>query len=162
MANRKQLRFRARSASAGLFLLSGSLLAWPLLQPAEISVSPRRRLPPPAAVQKRGSELPPLEAFRPIWEIDLRRPLVDPPPPQKPPPPAPRLPPLRLQLVGTVQESGHSMALLANPQGVIEVKRVGELLGEGRAAAEVVAIQAEQVTVRYQNQDIQLRLPENP
>ena len=91
-----------------------------------------------------------------IANLDLRRPLVDPPPPKprevtpRPTPPAPVRPAPRpaLTLVGTMVESGKSMAIIADASGNFDVKGVGESLSLSPTGVTVERITSEQVDIQ--------------
>ena len=116
---------------------------------------------PPSSIESVGvhsastQSIPPLSAFDSVARLDLRRPLVDSPPPAKVtavasnPPPA-----LSIKLVGTVVQPGHSRALLLLPDGKIEMKRVGEIT----ASAQILEITKSTVTVSYLGSDVTLKL----
>jgi type II secretory pathway component PulC len=95
----------------------------------------------------------------------LRHPLTDPPPP-KPRPVAPRVvapapqppPKLQLTLVGTIIESGKSLAIIADSQGAFDVKGVGESLELSPAGVSVQRIDSEQVELQYQGKTSTVKL----
>ncbi len=89
-------------------------------------------------------------------KLILRRPLVDPPPPTpqpiqpRPTVPASAPPPtLQLTLVGTIIESGKSLAIIADASGAFDVKGVGESLELTPAGVSVKRIESEQVELQF-------------
>ena len=97
--------------------------------------------------------VPELSALMAAAAVDLRKPLYDvPPPPPAVAAPPPPPPPLNVKLAGTVVEEGYSRAILVNPEGRTEFKRIGERSGD----AEVLQIQPGKVTVRYHGEPIEL------
>ena len=92
----------------------------------------------------------------PLWDMSLRRPLVDAP---APPPSAPVAaqpaidqapPPPHLHLVGTIVEPGHSIALFQGAAGRTEFKAIGDA-AEG---AKVVSIREDGATVLWDGREI--------
>ncbi len=88
---------------------------------------------------------------RRVADLDLRRPLYDPPAVQAPTQPPPSL---ALRLLGTVVETGHSRALLVGPDGKLQLKSVGDSL----AGAEILRIGPDTVTVRHLDADVELKV----
>lgn len=62
--------------------------------------------------------------FEPLLQLELQRPLVDPPPPPPPPPPA-----LNLTLTGTAGGSSDRQGLFVGADGTIQLKGPGESVG---------------------------------
>jgi len=99
-------------------------------QPAPYALSRSSDRLPKTAWQ---AAIPTLEEFKGVWNIDLRRSLID--PPSEPLPATvteqkikkPARPNLRL--IGYAVESDHSLAILMGPDGTVEFKAVGEELG---------------------------------
>lgn len=100
-----------------------------------------------------AAALPPLAAFEPLWDLDLRRPLFDPAPVQPAPLATVAPPTLSVRLVGTVTEVGHSQALLMTPEGKLEIRGIGEQSG----GAEILAIDEAGITVRFAGQTLVLK-----
>ena len=94
----------------------------------------------------------PLSAFSTVWDIDLRRPLVDSPPPapQTIEPAAPPSAPPQFHLAGTIVESGHSVALFQQAGGKTEFKQVGQQIG----GATIVSIRDDSVTVQWDGREL--------
>ena len=61
---------------------------------------------------------------------------------------------LNVKLLGTILEPGNTLAMFATPQGKIELRRVGEMVGG--TATDVVKIQRREVVVRYQGKLVTL------
>lgn len=138
----------------------GAIVLVLLAPPAEV-------LPPraPAGVARKTSVATPMlpspEELQRVWSRPLRQPLFD------PPPAAPVVvkttpPPLPAKLLGTIEESGQSKALFAMKGGSMEIRGVGEKLGEDASAAEIVSIEQERVVVKYHGQSITLTLEASP
>jgi len=110
--------------------------------------------------------------FDALWDRPLRRPLYDPPPPPQPAPvvkrpkPAPRKteprpsppPKLDMRLVGTILESGRSMAIVADAAGKIDLKGAGETLDLEPEGVRVESINAESVTVSHNGREQMLKI----
>ena len=86
-----------------------------------------------------------LASFEPVWGLDLRRPLYDPPRPAAPGPAPGKRPAVPLQLIGTMVEDGHSVAMFTTAQGGIELLGVGQK----HEGLEVLRIAEGTVTARH-------------
>jgi len=96
---------------------------------------------------------PTRDDFASLWDRPLRRALYDPPPP---PPVVRELPPLGVELLGTIIEPDNSMALVRSEQGSVEYKRVGDIVGPVDSPASVVEIGAESIIVERAEERITL------
>lgn len=102
--------------------------------------------------------LPPIEAFERIWNLDLQQPLNDAPlEASQGAQVAASSAPLSCRLLGTVIEPGHTLALFVASNGQIEFKAVGEQIDN----ADIRQITAERVTLFRAGQTVQLTLPES-
>jgi hypothetical protein len=122
-------------------------------------------VPKPATGDRRTSaaqEFPPLEHFSAVWSRQLRLPLTDPAAASQNSAniasAAPVLP-IQLSLLGTALEPGYSMALFSTPQGGLELKSVGQKIGEHSGAPEIVEITADCVLLRHAGGTVKLSLP---
>ena len=97
-------------------------------------------------------------AFDDLLDLNLRRPLVDPPATTAAAKSAsiPIGPDVRL--AGIVAEPGHSFAVFVTPTGSSEVRSVGQRAG----TVEVLAITPAAVTVRFGGRTTTMRLPVPP
>jgi hypothetical protein len=96
------------------------------------------------------------EDFQFVAQLDLRRPLHDPPPMALPAPSPPQaIPALNIHLTGTIVEPDHSQALITMPDGQVELKSVGDDAG----GAHIKTIQDGSITVEYFGQSIVLSTP---
>lgn len=104
------------------------------------------------AASPQEPALPP--ASHPVWRTALRKPLKDPPP--KPPttPVVQRVPPLRVQLLGTVIEPGWPLALVVADN---KMQWVG--VGDTVDHAEILAITPDRMTVRHHGREVQIAMP---
>ncbi len=143
---------------------STALWVWGTMDAREVAHAPRAAAPPKVT---RLSAPPPLDDFRQLTNKPLRRPLVDPPPP---PPPekkkkrknrasAPRRPSVNLQLVGTVLEVGHSVAILINPQGELTLGTEGQELRLPPAGVRVERVELDRVLLSFRGETITLEMP---
>ena len=100
------------------------------------------------------------DELKQLCQVDLRRPLHDPPPPTPPAlPPARPPPPLNIRLSGTIIEPGHCQALIAMPDGTVQLKNIGESAGDAR----IQEIRDRSITVEYFGQSTVLNVvQENP
>ena len=120
----------------------------------------------------RGGQLQPSSSFRvrtvhvtpmvtsteldQIAQVNLRRPLHDPPP--APPPAvaaATPMPPLDVRLTGTIYEPGHCRAMMQLPDGSIQLKSIGENAGNAR----ILDIQQGSATIEYFGKSLVLNVP---
>ncbi len=97
-----------------------------------------------------------LADFQPLWNLQLRQPLFDPPPAPAPAPQAVKAPTLAIKLAGIINEPGHSFAMFTMPDGQIEMKAVGDRCGD----VEVLSIEENTVSVRFNGQTVKLKLQE--
>lgn len=86
------------------------------------------------------------------WEKRLRAPLIDPPVAvtgeSTPRDGQPQPEPWNATLLGTILEPGHNVAIIAVPPATIEVKGVGEKVGEDPFGAEIVDVLRDKVVLR--------------
>lgn len=98
--------------------------------------------------------LPALDAFEPLWIIDLRRPLYDPPPLQparaEPPPP----PPVHIKLTGTILAPDHALAILELRGG--EIRMLG--IGEHADGAEILEITPDYIRIMHHGRERKVEL----
>lgn len=99
-----------------------------------------------------------LEQYQQIWDLDLRQPLYDPPPPpvvtSTPRPQTPTSRPLNVQLVGTIMDSSDSRGIF-NVNSQMQIKGLGDQVD----GAKIVGITAETVTLLRNGERIVLNLP---
>jgi hypothetical protein len=98
---------------------------------------------------------PSKESFAQLCAVQLRRPLYDPPPPA---PEVRQLPPLQVQLLGTIIEGENSMAILRSEQGKVEYRKQGDAIGPVDSPATVVEIQGDAVVLNRAEERITLRV----
>jgi hypothetical protein len=101
------------------------------------------------------SPTPTREAFAQLCERPLRRPLYDPPPPK---PVVKQLPPLRVELLGTIIDGDNSMAIVRSEQGKVEYRRKGESVGPSESPALLVEIQSNAVLLERDQERITLKV----
>jgi type II secretory pathway component PulC len=68
-------------------------------------------------------------------------------------------PMLNVTLRGTILERGYSVAVFETPESPVELRGVGELVGDEGDEAEVVEIYRDHVVLRYQGQLVTLPFP---
>lgn len=113
------------------------------------------------ASQKKAVARLSLQQFEPLVRKPLRRPLIVPAATAKinnqpAPPPKRELPNVRL--LGIALEKDNSVAIFALQQGVFEMKRVGETLGDSPGGPRVSVIKDSQVVLRCQNETVTVDL----
>ncbi|MEM9109980.1 MAG: hypothetical protein AAGC72_08140 [Planctomycetota bacterium] len=158
MTTRSQ-RWLLNTLTASGIIAGVFVVRWALL-PVEMNAS-ETHTPAGQARQQdiRGaSDLPPIQAFETAWSLQLQRPLYDPPPvvQDKPPPPPPTPPSVRL--AGTVVEPGRSVAFLRDRSGSTRVVQVGQVVD----GAELLSIEDQHVSVRFEAYDWQLTVDKEP
>lgn len=143
----------------GLALATSACLFWWASSQVDLSPSPSSiRSDLHQQTLSSTSYTPPLDAFKTAWNLELQRPLYDPPPvvvELKPPPP-PTPPAVRLS--GTFIEPGNSRALIQDRSGATRVYRIGEVVDE----AKINSITDEGVVVFHDNANWQLRVGKDP
>ncbi len=162
--NIQQTKFSLWCGAAVLATASLGTIAtawvWPYTMPKPVDAQPNKD---PARQNVRHQPLPKLSTFEPVWGLDLRRQLYNQPQQQrqqhKPKPtPAARPRPARAhtaaRLAGTVIEPGHSVAMFIMPNGRIQLKSVGEKIGE----LLILDITAERVCARHRGEKVNLLL----
>ena len=93
--------------------------------------------------------------FAQLWDRALRRPLYDQPPPK---PEVRQLPPLRVEVLGTVLEDANSMAFVRGEKGNMETKRIGDTVGPAESPGKLVQITADAVVVEREQERITLKI----
>lgn len=137
-------------------------LAWGLFWPVRVSaVAPRRavfKTPVERADAPAKAALAAGDWAR-LWSKALRRPLVDKPiaTTQEAKKAVPSAPP-NVVLVGTMVEAGHSKAMFATTNGVLELRGIGETVGGAPGGPEVVEIESNRVVLRHRGELMTVRL----
>jgi hypothetical protein len=90
-----------------------------------------------------------------LCDRPLRRPLYDPPPPK---PEVKQLPPLQVELVGTIVEDTNSVALVKTEKGNVEYKRIGDEVGPVEGPAKVIEIKLDEVVLERAAERITLNV----
>jgi len=102
-----------------------------------------------------------LADLRRVASIDLRRPLYDPPQPERDAAatanPNAGLP---VTLIGTANETGHSMAVLQRADRKIEVRRAGESFETPAGVVRVVGVDDRRVELKFNGRRHILEMPE--
>ncbi|MFZ5828654.1 MAG: type II secretion system protein N [Planctomycetota bacterium] len=171
MTNR-QTRFLLRSGSAVLAIASVGVLVWAARGPSIDSPKHQVVSAPSKSPASDDRVLRPLSDFTAVWSRPLSRPLQDPPPVAKPPQKPSRerasdpsrtraatKGPGGLALLGTVLESGNSLAVLAESGGSLRVCRVGDTIANGGATLRVERIEFDQVTLAGEGRPLILSMP---
>ena len=99
-----------------------------------------------------------LVGSEPIWTIKLQHPLFEAPPVQDDPIRVEETRKLGIQLVGTAVDSSQKTAIFRLSSGDIQVKTVGESVGEAPTTAIVREINEGAVVVEYAKELIKLRV----
>jgi hypothetical protein len=141
---------------AAACLAASALVVWAAAQPLDRAAE--ASLPRPGGTHA-PQEVPPvtLASLGTALDTDLRRPLVDRP---APPPviniasDASAAGAPSIQLVGTIIEQGHSMALISGTSGKIQLKAVGESVD----GAEITAIADDGLTVKWNGAETRVPL----
>lgn len=93
-----------------------------------------------------------------IGSLPLRRPLYDPPEVIQKKPILKSKPCLSIELVGLINEPGHSRALLRTKEGKTRLLSVGETFSNEAGLIEVVSIDDASITVGYEGERITIEL----
>ncbi|QNN21550.1 hypothetical protein HED60_04430 [Planctomycetales bacterium ZRK34] len=144
--------------AAGSIVLAIQL---PLAVPRiDAAVADSTTAPPDTPSQTQGQ----LDAKRlqKLWNLQLRRPLHDPPPPApKAPPPPPPPKPLNVRLIGTIIGSSHSKGLFDLGGGNRQLLAVGQAIETTHGPAEIRSITPKAATVHFDNREITLEIVED-
>jgi hypothetical protein len=133
-------------------------IAWgvrPLTVMPKTAASSRRQLNDTHSSITSGRPEPTREDFAKLWQRPLRRPLYDPPPPK---PVVRALPPLQVEVLGTIIEGQNSMAMVRSERGNVEYKRVGDTLGPTDSPASVLEIGSDAIVVERGEERVTLRV----
>jgi hypothetical protein len=104
-----------------------------------------------------------LEELQSLCAMDVRKPLFDAPPGSAAQGPAkPTANALSVRLLGTVDEPGHSMAILQGANGEIEVCGEGQKTDDASGGVTVLRIDHQKVTVTQGAQSYELVVPPLP
>lgn len=104
-----------------------------------------------------------LQRLRRVASLDLRRPLFE---PDEPPAQAAareaasRAPALSIELLGTINEPGHSYAIVSYPGSPWELRGVGERFDTPAGSVTIVEITPRRVTCRHRGEQRRLEMPE--
>jgi hypothetical protein len=136
---------------AGCFAAAGlGIAAWGVLHAPQAIVPAHPNVAHSGAGLGSTERPPSLDELQAAFRIDLRRPLVDPPPALPPiPPPAAGL---GLKLMGTIVEPGHCRAMLQTADGKLELKGIGE----NCRGAQILDIGLNSVTLSYEGKTLTL------
>jgi hypothetical protein len=159
MMNLRQRKRIIGLAAALLGLGAVAVLAVGLILPVQIAATPAaaraevaRVVPPPAgppaksaadAAQALAADLQRLSGR------DLRRPLFDSPAEARGTPGSPVRPPLTMQLIGTLNEPGHSMAMLQKADGSVVLCAQGQSVDDAGGKVTVTRIEKQKISVLY-------------
>jgi type II secretory pathway component PulC len=147
----------------GLGLSAVLILSWCLLWPCKLSVGMAASSfshEDNKSINKLQNPKLSLKQFEPFWQKQIRRPLYDPPPKTATTQQAvveKRSPP-NVKLLGVAVEANHSLAMFLNSRGSIEVKGIGDILGDNGNDPQIVAIENQRVMLRYQGETLTLAL----
>ncbi len=158
-------RILLRLVAFSLLVGSGAILLWafrdpapPTLEMVEPNAVPQR------AMTARASVTRPLNDFAPVWQRRLEAPLYAPLPGTSPRKDRTTLKknkrsaPLGLRLIGTLLESGKSLAMLADADGNIHLRGVGETFNLESGIVEVDRIELQQVTLSIDDRTLTLKM----
>jgi len=130
-------------------------------QPLKMQLKPRNGSPLPRLSTAQVDAIryePTLADFEKLSDLALRRPLYDPPPPKVE---VKQLPPLQIELLGTVIEPENSLAIIRSEQGSIAYKRVGDSLGPDGSAANIQEIEQDSIILKREEERITIRVKSN-
>ena len=145
-------------ATVGCAVAAVLVVAWGAVSPADCDRTETKAAaeqPSAKDVVPNADNEPSKESFAQLCEVQLRRPLYDPPPPA---PEVRQLPPLQVQLLGTIIEGENSMAILRSEQGKVDYRKQGDAIGPVDSPATVVEIQVDAVVLNRAEERITLRV----
>jgi hypothetical protein len=151
-----------------LSLACVAALAGGLMLPVRVEANPPRDLPNHSAGRAGDPNGEPADPnhmqrvyrdLQRLVQLDLRRPLIEPAAPPKEETKSKPAPRLRLRLLGTAQEPGHSLAYFQKVDGTTTWLSEGDRLKTPAGEVVVQAITSEQVTVTVGGQTTELKVP---
>lgn len=148
-------------AAAALLAAAALVVVWgvqPFAAAWEQSTAKQSQPQPTSTTAIEVPQGPSRDDFAPLWDRPLRRALYDPPPPK---PVVQQLPPLRVELLGTILEEANSMAIVRSEQGRVEYKRRGDSVGPADSPAELVEIQADAIVLVREDERVTLKVNDN-
>lgn len=157
----RQMRFGLKALCGGLWLVGAIVIGWAVCGQGPEAPEPSRpaatrEAKPPATA---SAAVPTLDEFARVWQKPLRRPIFDPPPTAPPIATSePKRAPLNIKLLGTAIEPGESLAMIATPPNTLEVRGLGDTIGEGANQLEVVEIMPDRVVLRRQSERLVLEI----
>lgn len=146
----------------GLSVSTVLVLSWCLLWPCKLSMgltesdSPRGK----KLINQIQTPKISLKEFEPFFQKPIRRPLFDQPTKTVPVQQAvvEKRPLPSVKLLGVAIETDHSLAMFLTSRGTIEVKGIGDIVGENGNDPQIVTIENQHVTLRYQGETLTLAL----
>ena len=146
-------------ASAGAVAVVIAAALSPLDASSDSSETPRPQAPNLGAKSLQATL--PLSAFASAWRVQLRRPLIDPPPDaasnaivdisSKPAP-------VNIRLIGTIIDAHHPRGVFMTGLATVELKGVGDRVGGGT----VLSIERDSATLAYNGGTITLPRERKP
>lgn len=106
-----------------------------------------------------GPTIPSLSSFEPLWSLPTDRPPASAPKPNPVASSTTVAPVLPIRLVGTIIETGKSMGMFANATGIVEIRAVGEKIGEEPMSAKLLSVSVDSAELQYQGKKVVLKLP---
>lgn len=147
----------AAVAGLGAAVAAIGLAAWPLRVTVESGATTDAGRAP--AVPATGSTSPSLESFQKVWDLPLRRPLIE-----AAPPPAVTESPIakpaapRVRLIGTIMDGHHPRGVFLAGLTSVELKAVGDTTG----GAKVLAIEANAARLLFEGNTFVISREKNP
>jgi len=153
-------------AASGLALLAAGF-AFPIKVSSPTATLAPRAASRPAEVsagtpQRTGLADLTLGELQALCATDLHRPLFDPPGAAASQGESPSATPLTLQLLGTIDEPGHSVAIFLARDGSIRLCSPGESLDDAGGPARLLSVEHQKATVLYAGQRHDLVMPPVP
>lgn len=90
-------------------------------------------------------QLPEIQQFARVWDLNLRRPLYDPPPPPPPKIEKPKPPPINFRLAGIVLNGDNSQVMVLQQDGSIVMLSVGDAIG----STKILSIHEDRIEVDH-------------
>jgi hypothetical protein len=146
------------TATCALLGATFAVIAWGLRPPASSAGMATPSSPATNSTDKPQADKddePTREAFAQLLDCPLRQALYDPPPPV---PEVKQVPPLQVELLGTIVEPENSMAIIRSEGGSVQYKRVGETLGPADSPASVEEIHSDAIVVQRLEERLTLKV----
>ncbi len=102
--------------------------------------------------------VPDLDSLQRLAKRDIRQRLFD--PPAKPEPVIPPKPPPAVRLMGTIVNAANPQAMIAGAGGKVELKRVGDTVGDAGNTAVIKEIYSDHIKIEHEGKTLDVAIAE--